>query len=192
MQRLRTDMPVPRPVEQLRQSDPLPRGPQAGSAQFVLHGGRHALHYTALYISGAMRFFKRQGGLLAIEAEQRDTHLSMRRYEPKDQPLAPRHIFKTRLLKHLLAGALITALTLLIGTAGYIWLAGMTLVDAFYNAAMIFSGMGPADPLPNAPAKVFAGIYAIVCGLLLLAVAGIVMAPVFHRLLHQFHIDQDD
>jgi hypothetical protein len=73
--------------------------------------------------------------------------------------------------------------------AGDLGFEGMGLVDAFANAAMILSGMGPLTPLQTDGGKIFAGLYAIASGLLIFGVAGLVLAPVFHRLLHRFHVD---
>jgi hypothetical protein len=57
---------------------------------------------------------------------------------------------------------------------------------------MILSGMGPLDKLDTAPGQIFEGIYALVCGLLFLAIAGLVLAPLLHRMLHRFHIEDTE
>lgn len=111
----------------------------------------------------------------------------MFRYEGRtERPLEPRH-FVGRLLLHLgLALALITV-SLLAGMAGYAGFEGLTWTDAFLNAAMLLGGMGPVD-LPRTEAgKLFAGLYALFAGLVFLASAGIVLAPVVHRIMHRFH-----
>jgi TRAP-type C4-dicarboxylate transport system permease small subunit len=110
-------------------------------------------------------------------------------YEKKHHRPAPIAVFQKRLAVHLLLAVAIIVFAIGIGMAGYISLANMSAVDAFLNAAMIFSGMGPVGELPNNAAKIFAGIYAIVCGILLIGIAGLVLAPVFHRMLHFFHAD---
>jgi uncharacterized membrane protein YphA (DoxX/SURF4 family) len=110
-------------------------------------------------------------------------------FEKKHHRPAPLHVFKRRMAAHLLLASAIILFAIAVGMAGYMSLAGMTAVDAFLNASMIFSGMGPVGDLPNSAAKIFASVYAIVCGILLLAIAGIVLAPVFHRMLHIFHAD---
>lgn len=81
------------------------------------------------------------------------------------------------------------AAALAIGMAGYMGLEGMGFTDAFVNAAMIVSGMGPLTPLTTAGGKIFAGVYGILCSLLLFGVAGLILAPILHRLLHHFHIE---
>jgi len=52
--------------------------------------------------------------------------------------------------------------------------------------------MGPVDTMHSDAAKLFAGCYALYCGLVLLVVTGILAAPVLHRLLHQFHLSDDE
>jgi hypothetical protein len=56
---------------------------------------------------------------------------------------------------------------------------------------MILSGMGPVGGLTTDGAKIFAGLYAIFCGLLIFAVAGLILAPVLHRVLHRFHVEDE-
>ncbi len=110
-------------------------------------------------------------------------------FEKKHHKPAPQHVFKMRLARHAMLAVIIIAIAILVGMTGYMYLGEMNAVDAFLNAAMILSGMGPVGDLPNDAAKIFAGIYAIFCGILLIGIAGLVLAPVFHRMLHIFHAD---
>ena len=101
-------------------------------------------------------------------------------------------MFSQRLLFNglLALGTIVVALA--IGMTGYMGLDGMGFIDAFVNSAMILSGMGPMGELHYDGTKIFAGLYAIFCGLLIFGVAGLILAPVFHRILHDFHVADDD
>ncbi len=76
--------------------------------------------------------------------------------------------------------------------AGYAWFEHLGWLDAFLNAAMILGGMGPVNLPQTAGGKIFAGLYALYSGLAVLIVAGIVFAPLLHRLMHRFHWDAED
>jgi hypothetical protein len=113
-------------------------------------------------------------------------------YESYDQPMITRRAFVVRLVKHFLLTVSILAVWLAIGVAGYAWFARLRPVDAFLNAAMIAGGMGPVDVLTTDGAKIFAGIYAILSGVVIIGAAGIVLAPVLHRVLHALNLDDSD
>jgi hypothetical protein len=69
-------------------------------------------------------------------------------------------------------------------------LAGMSAVDAFLNASMLLGGMGPVGDLPNDSSKIFAGFYALYAGLIFIVSAGVIIAPVAHRIFHRLHLQQ--
>lgn len=111
--------------------------------------------------------------------------------ETKHEPLLSREAFAVRVaLSGGLASALI-AVSLFGGMIGYRFLEGMAWIDAFANASMILSGMGPLDPPKTWSGKLFAGLYALYSGLAVILAAGILFTPVVHRLLHQFNLDDD-
>ena len=112
-------------------------------------------------------------------------------YEHRSQPLISHRAFARRLSRCLAAGAAIVAVSLFAGMLGYHGLERMSWLDAFLNAAMILSGMGPVTPLQTDGGKLFAGLYAIYSGLTVILVAGIMFAPVAHRFLHRFHLDSE-
>jgi hypothetical protein len=113
------------------------------------------------------------------------------RFESMHQPLASRRSFAKRIARNGAVAIALVGLSLAIGMAGYRYFEGMTWIDAFVNAAMILSGMGPLGPLTTWGGKLFAGLYAIYSGLALILVTGIVFAPVVHRMLHRFHLEAD-
>jgi hypothetical protein len=114
----------------------------------------------------------------------------MFRFEHKRQKLASRAVFAGRVLWSLIIALLFIGASLVAGVAGYMTYAGLSPVDAFLNAAMILGGMGPVAALDNDAAKIFAGVYALYSGLVLIAVTGVVLAPVLHRVLHAIHADE--
>ncbi|MEO8626102.1 MAG: hypothetical protein ABI452_05320 [Candidatus Limnocylindrales bacterium] len=113
-------------------------------------------------------------------------------YESYGKPMITRRAFLVRLVKHFLLTLGILIVWLAVGVAGYAWFAHLKPVDAFLNAAMIAGGMGPVDILTDDAAKVFAGIYAILSGVVIIGAAGVVLAPVLHRVLHTLHLDETD
>lgn len=111
------------------------------------------------------------------------------RLERRTEPLAPRRRFISRLMRACGLAAAIVAVMLVAGMAGYMAFEGMGAVDAFVNAAMILSGMGPMGELKTGAGKVFAGCYALASGLVVVVAMGFVLAPVAHRFLHAFHVE---
>jgi hypothetical protein len=113
-------------------------------------------------------------------------------FERYDQPMLSRRAFVARVLRQVAIAVVLLGVSLLVGIAGYMGLAGLSPVDAFLNAAMILGGMGPVDVLASDGAKVFAGVYALYSGIFFLVIAGLVLAPFLHRVLHSLHLDDDE
>jgi len=111
-------------------------------------------------------------------------------FEPKIRPLAPRRVFLRRFARAFLIGQAIVLISLAAGMAGYRGFEGMGWADAFANAAMILSGMGPMGDLKTTGGKIFAGCYALYSGLALITIAVITFSPVVHRALHKFHLEE--
>jgi hypothetical protein len=114
---------------------------------------------------------------------------SITRFERNGQPVASRPKFARRMLIAIALWTILTVAGLAIGIAGYAGFEGMSLVDAYVNAAMILSGMGPLGELKTTGGKIFAGTYAILSGLIIVIATGVVLAPIFHRVLHCFHVE---
>jgi hypothetical protein len=113
-------------------------------------------------------------------------------FEHKSQALLPRRAFLGRVARSVLWGTVPVLASLAAGMVGYRALEGLAWADAFLNAAMLLGGMGPVNRPLTLGGKLFAGFYALYCGLLVILVAGIVLAPVAHRVLHRFHLEQRD
>ncbi|HRN85153.1 MAG TPA: hypothetical protein PK857_10065 [Hyphomicrobium sp.] len=110
-------------------------------------------------------------------------------FEHKSEKVIPRQRFVRRMGRALLLWAMLTFGGLAIGMIGYSATEGMGFADSFVNAAMILSGMGPVDQLHTTAGKIFAGLYAILSGLIIVIGAGFVLAPIAHRVLHRFHVE---
>src|SRR5881394_3378738 len=111
-------------------------------------------------------------------------------YEHKSQPILAHRLFMYRMLRHGGYAAALIGASLVVGMAGYHLSAGYGFVDAFLETSMLLGGMGPVGALPGASAKVFAGFFALYSGLVFLIAAGLLLAPVFHRVLHRFHAEE--
>jgi len=112
-------------------------------------------------------------------------------YEHRSQPLIPRRAFLLRLSKHGAVAMGLLAVSLAVGMAGYHLFEKLHWIDAFLNTAMLLGGMGPVDPPKTSAGKLFAGLYALYAGLVVITVAAILGTPIFHRVLHHFHADAD-
>jgi len=96
------------------------------------------------------------------------------------------------MLGNLTVAAVILVISMAIGMTGYHSLVpGLSWMDAFVNSAMLLSGMGPLGTLPSDGAKLFAGLYALYCGVVFIATVGLVLAPVGAHVLRRFHLDKD-
>ncbi len=111
-------------------------------------------------------------------------------YEPRHKPLLTRAQFMRRVAGHLLVGLGIIGASLALGMAGYACFEQLSWIDAFLNAAMLLGGMGPVDLPQTEAGKLFAGLYALYAGLVLIVVAALLITPVIHRLLHRLHLEQ--
>ena len=108
-------------------------------------------------------------------------------YEHRASPPISRRRFLWRWLLHAALALGLVLASLALGMTGYGWFEGMGWRDAFLNTAMLLGGMGPVDPPQTPGGKVFAGCFALYAGLVFLIAAGLMLAPLLHRLLHKFH-----
>jgi hypothetical protein len=110
-------------------------------------------------------------------------------YERRGTRPVPLARFLRRIAVHFGVASAVVLASLAGGMAGYSYFERLSGLDAFLNAAMLLGGMGPVESPSTPGGKLFAGLYALYSGLVFLVVVGIVLAPVVHRLLHQFHWD---
>lgn len=96
-------------------------------------------------------------------------------------------------LKHILTAAAFSggliAISLTIGAVGYHGFEGLPWIDAYLNASMILTGMGPVDTVKTEAGKLFAIFYSLFSGVVFLSAAAVLFAPVVRRFLHRFHLD---
>jgi hypothetical protein len=112
-------------------------------------------------------------------------------YEHHKQPLAKHSIFAKRIALNGVIGLILLVFSLGVGMIGYRTLEGLSWIDSLLNASMILGGMGPVNSLQTTAGKIFASLYALYSGVVLLASVGILAAPIFHRFLHHFHLAED-
>lgn len=112
-------------------------------------------------------------------------------FEHRSQPLLPKTAYLLRVTLHASIAFGIVAGSLAIGIIGYHNIEGLSWIDSTLNAAMILGGMGPVNELHTTKGKLFASCYALFSGVVFLVVAGVLFAPMIHRLLHKFHLDGD-
>ena len=111
-------------------------------------------------------------------------------YEKKTQPLASKRIFFIRLGRNIFLMLLLIIFSLAVGVLGYHYLAGANWVDAFHNASMILSGMGPVITIESETGKIFSSFYALFSGLVFVTNTGVLLAPVIHRIMHRIHLEE--
>ena len=112
-------------------------------------------------------------------------------YERKSEKLVPLRKFVKRMALSILLLLVVLSAALGVGVLGYHKWSGLSWIDSLLNASMILTGMGPVAPMNTTIAKLFASGYALFSGVIFLSSVGLVLAPVFHRILHKFHLDDE-
>ena len=113
-------------------------------------------------------------------------------FEQRPRALQPLPKFLKRVVCTLLLALGIVGVALGIGVVGYHGYVGLSWIDSILNASMILTGMGPVAPMTTTTSKLFASAYALFSGVVFLSAIGVLIAPVFHRLLHKFHLDDTE
>lgn len=106
--------------------------------------------------------------------------------------MADDFVFASRVATNVAVALSIVACVLALGVIGYRSTERMDWLDAFLNASMLLGGMGPVDALHTAAGKLFAGCYALFCGLVIVLTTGVIIAPALHRVLHSLHVESED
>jgi hypothetical protein len=113
------------------------------------------------------------------------------RFENKSKDLLPFSKFIQRVLKYAVYSLIMISVSVGIGVLGYWYFAKLSLTDAFYNACMILTGMGPVNNMATPSAKMFSSFYALFSGIAFLSTIAVFFAPIAHRFLHILHLDDD-
>ena len=112
-------------------------------------------------------------------------------YEKSNEALLSDSGFLLRMLKSFAVTLIIVGFSLSFGMMGYCYFGNLPWDDGLLNAAMILTGMGPVDHMNSTPGKLFATFYALYSGIAFLSMMAVIMAPVLHRFMHRFHLEDD-
>jgi len=113
-------------------------------------------------------------------------------FEQRREDLLSRSAFLLRMGRSFGITLLVVGFSLAIGSAGYHYFEDIGWVDSMLNAAMILTGMGPVDQMQTTGGKLFAMLYALYSGLAFVTIMAIMLAPMMHRWLHHFHLEDED
>lgn len=113
-------------------------------------------------------------------------------FEHHKQPLASQSEFAKRMIQFTALATGILLFSLGIGILGYHFLENLSWIDSLLNASMLLGGMGPLAPLTTTAGKLFASFYALFAGMVFLVAVGVMVTPIFHRVLHHFHLEIED
>jgi hypothetical protein len=109
--------------------------------------------------------------------------------KPNHRPTIHVHYLYSRLLRSISIGLVSIGAVLIIGMCGYHFFENMSWVDAFANASMILSGMGPLQPLVTSSGKIFAGCYALFSGLFFILIIALIFSPLIHHFFTKIHAE---
>lgn len=112
-------------------------------------------------------------------------------YERSSDELLSVSGYVARLVRSIIAVLTIVAFSLGLGAVGYCYFGELAWDDGLLNAAMILTGMGPVDRMHTTAGKLFATAYALYSGVAFLTMIALLIAPILHRFLHRFHLEDE-
>ena len=113
-------------------------------------------------------------------------------YESKNEPLLSRREFALRMLLHIVWAMMVVLSVVLIGVFAHLWLeTHVSWQDALLNTALIVGGIGPYIVPTTMGGKIFFSLYGIFIGLMFVATLSLILAPIAHRIIHVFHMDDE-
>ena len=107
-------------------------------------------------------------------------------FEVKHHHHLPHKEIIRRNVKLILLAIAVIAISLFIGMLGYKHFEDMSWADAYVNASMILSGMGPVSELKTEHGKIFAGSYALFSGIIFLILVALILARLLRRFFSKF------
>lgn len=114
-------------------------------------------------------------------------------YESKDMPLISFSAFLKRILVHVSYAFILIIITLFIGIVGHMAFdSKINWHDAILNSAFIANGIGPYIVPQSIPGKIFFAFYGVFTSLVFMTTLGLILAPIAHRILHRFHLDEQE
>ena len=114
------------------------------------------------------------------------------RFEHRRQALLESQQFRQRVYRHLTIAVLYLLASLALGTLGSHYTEGTDWLDGLLNSAMLLGGMGPTTIPTSVAGKWFSTFFALYSGLVFVGTSVWMVAPIFHRILHKFHADEQD
>jgi hypothetical protein len=111
-------------------------------------------------------------------------------YESKSQSLIGRKAFRKRMLFHFFVAFVLVILTLALGIAGHVYFDNMEVSSALVASITLTSGLGLSILPESTSGQLFTSFYGIFSGYVYIVTSTIIVAPILHRLLHKFHLDE--
>lgn len=112
-------------------------------------------------------------------------------YERSSDKLLSKRAFSLRLLEHFSWIVGILVLSVLVCAGGLLYFEDTTFENALVHSAFLLAGFGIVEMPNSLSGKLFIGIFGIYANLFFLAAVSFLCAPIVHRILHKFHMDED-
>lgn len=92
---------------------------------------------------------------------------------------------------HIFIAVVIIFIAGLIGVLIHVFDEGMSWSQAIINTAYIISGIGAPYTPSTIHGHILLAIYGLIVNIMVIALLATIAAPVVHRVLHKFHLDDD-